>query len=98
MPQLSLQARWEYSMHKDELEKAYWQALINSPQGRWLLKTLLDKSGCLLIPNRDHSAKDNWFSGRRDLVYAEIVLQIVKHFGWSSIDMIMRGTGHVSSE
>lgn len=64
-------------MHKEEIEKAYWQSLVSSPQGKWLIKSLIDRSGCLTIPNRDHSAKDNWFSGRRDFVYAEVVLPIV---------------------
>lgn len=77
-------------MHRDSLEKAYWEALIGSPQGRWLIRTLMQKSGCMTVPNRDFSSKDNYHAGRREIIWEHVVMQLTKHFGFESLDRVMK--------
>lgn len=82
--------------HRDEIEKAYMENLLSHPSGQWILRTIIEDSGCLILPGRDTQERNDYVAGRRDFGL-RFVQRITKDFGWSAIDTIMKGALHVGA-
>lgn len=64
-----------------EIERAYVGALVDAPEGRWLIKQLILRSRCLQAqPASGHS-----------LVHETILDRVVDQFGYAGIDRILKG-------
>lgn len=85
-------------MHRDEIEAIYWADLLKTASGRWLIKKLMDKSGCMITKSRDYQYKDNYYAGRSDLVWSEVVLPMTNVVGWGVIDSLKKELPNVSRD
>ena len=73
-----------------DLESQYWRALVDSPQGRWLLRNLITSSRALLQKKRKPGAEGSYDNGKEDLVVDEVISRLTKFCGFAILDRVMK--------
>lgn len=74
----------------EELEKAHLEYLLDSRSARWLLKRMLARSGALRYQPYSGGGVEAYNKGMSDLMMNEVIQPVVKYFGYSALDKIMK--------